>query len=73
MKTLILALALCTFASMAAAQNSSPVAPPPQTLCPGDNAAEGTGIRLAGQFPHYVCCGWDENKHCNHMCCDNCN
>jgi len=43
------------------------------SICTGDS---GRGIfyphsplRIA-QYAHCQCCGWDDNGHCNHQCCN---
>jgi hypothetical protein len=54
--------------AIVAAGNSS------AAFCPADpnlshRQTSSTRIRMA-QFGHCRCCGWDENKHCNHQCCN---
>ena len=43
------------------------------SLCPSDaGLAQRVTLRPSGQDRlalHCKCCGWDENKHCNHQCC----
>jgi hypothetical protein len=43
------------------------------SLCPSDSGlAQRVTLRPLEQDRlalHCKCCGWDENKHCNHQCC----
>jgi hypothetical protein len=74
---LVLLVVLAAGGSLASSQSAFAVdgAQRSSALCLNDQALPGRGARHGNYSPirvaqiHCHCCGWDENKHCNHQCC----
>jgi hypothetical protein len=61
--SLFLALGLGVSVASSGAPNSTAIRPATSALCIRTSSHNRIAL-------HCQCCGWDENKHCNHQCCN---